>query len=232
MYKQPDQQPPDHPVLQLIWTHLNASKSGAALNQRWFERVIEARFEDMMNVQPQNMDELEQYAERASSSLIYLTQDAMGLEDDTVRRAGSHVGVATGLVTLLRGTYHHVHANKQWYLPADLCAAKGLDMDSIAHGVVDERQQHALADIVYEVAAQAHAHLDAGAKLLAQVQPSRERTRALYSLLPAVKTKLVLEVLQKERFDVMNPELLQRSGPQQLRHQFQLLKATWTGKFM
>src|SRR3546814_9915901 len=107
LYKNPEQQPPEHPVLQLIWAHLKDNKSGVQLNQRWFERVIEARFEDMMNAQPQDMAELEQYAERAASSLVYLTQDALGLEEDIIRRAGSHVGVATGLVTLLRGTYHH-----------------------------------------------------------------------------------------------------------------------------
>src|SRR3546814_772757 len=127
----------------------------------------------MMKVQPQDMDEFEQYAERAASSFVYLTQDALGLEEDIIRRAGSHVGVATGLVTLLRGTYHHVHAHKQWYLPADLCAEKGLDVHAIAEGSMTEQQQRTLADIVYEVAAQAHAHLDEGAKLLSQVQPSQ-----------------------------------------------------------
>lgn len=48
-------------------------------------------------------DDLEDYAEKAHSSLIYLILQMMQIGQQDVHYVGSHVGVCTGIVTLLRG---------------------------------------------------------------------------------------------------------------------------------
>lgn len=48
-------------------------------------------------------DDLEDYAEKAHSSLIYLILQMMQINQQDVHYVGSHIGVCTGIVTLLRG---------------------------------------------------------------------------------------------------------------------------------
>lgn len=59
------------------------------------------------------------YAEYTASSLLYLTLEAMGIRDATADHAASHIGKATGIVTILRGTRYHAN-NGTLYIPLDI----------------------------------------------------------------------------------------------------------------
>lgn len=53
------------------------------------------------------MDDLENYAEYGHSSILYLLLEVLGINNDQIQIAASHLGVSSGIVTLLRGYAHH-----------------------------------------------------------------------------------------------------------------------------
>jgi NADH dehydrogenase [ubiquinone] 1 alpha subcomplex assembly factor 6 len=59
----------------------------------------------------ETLDELEDFAEHTQSSMLYATLHTLKLtstnEDDNMAHAASHVGVSTGIVTLLRSIAYH-----------------------------------------------------------------------------------------------------------------------------
>lgn len=89
------------------------------LTRRWFERLLDARDQDLDRDEVQSLHELEVYTEQTASSLLYLTLECLGVRDDTADRVAGHAGVAIGLATLLRGTAYH-SSRQQSYLPEDL----------------------------------------------------------------------------------------------------------------
>ena len=55
----------------------------------------------------ETMDALENYAEFSHSSINYLLLEVLGIHDEQMQYAASHVGVASGITVLLRGFAHH-----------------------------------------------------------------------------------------------------------------------------
>lgn len=88
------------------------------LTRRWFERVLDARDQDLDIDQPASMVELEAYADKTAASLMYLTLECLGVRDAAADRAANHAGIAIGLATLLRGTPFHLQ-RQQLYLPEE-----------------------------------------------------------------------------------------------------------------
>jgi Squalene/phytoene synthase len=57
-----------------------------------------------LNVQQnQTLDEMEDFAENAHSSILYILLNMFGSTDEDMSFAASHVGVCSGMVTQLRG---------------------------------------------------------------------------------------------------------------------------------
>ncbi len=78
------------------------------LSIRLLQRCLEARYSDMMNNGIiETMDELENYAEFGHSSILYLLLEVLGINNEQIQYAASHLGVSSGIVTLLRGYSHH-----------------------------------------------------------------------------------------------------------------------------
>ena len=95
------------------------------LTTRWFERSLEARWDyfstlslhfsylsrlaDITNNGVyEDYNGLEDYAELAHSSLNYLMLELLGLRTDTsLQYAASHLGVSTGITTLIRSHPYH-----------------------------------------------------------------------------------------------------------------------------
>ena len=78
------------------------------LTKRYFERVIDSRYFDLNMIQPDTLSDVENLAEQAHSSILYLLLEAMGLRDEKTMIMASHVGVGTGIATFLRGTPQHI----------------------------------------------------------------------------------------------------------------------------
>ncbi|POM65226.1 Phytoene synthase [Phytophthora palmivora] len=128
------------------------------LTRRWFERLLDARDQDLDREDVQSLHELEVYAEQTASSLLYLTLECLGVRDDTADRVAGHAGVAIGLATLLRGTAYH-SSRRQSYLPEDLMNKHGVTIEDLLAAVEDPKLGEKIAPVVFNVARRAMGHL-------------------------------------------------------------------------
>ena len=79
------------------------------------------RQKDLTGAQPDTLTDLEDYAEDGHSSVLYLLLEALGVRDQESEYAASHIGVCSGITTILRGFPHHA-ANVSTCLSACLSA--------------------------------------------------------------------------------------------------------------
>eukprot|EP01041_Mallomonas_annulata_P011494 gene11494-24031_t len=214
------------------------------LSRHWFENCLEARASDLLQPQKDTLSDLESYCEQSHSSLHYLLLEAMSIKHEHAEFAASHVGVCSGLVTILRGTAFHA-SHGDVYLPEELLLKNNLTADLVLR-IAREREREregqtsssslpsqmtlehkkALAEVVYDIASQAHAHLDKAREIQREHQlPSN----AIFALLPAIRASLYLEQLRRVDFDPFSPAL---AAQQQhfLRLQLHLMYSRFTRK--
>ncbi|CAH0492622.1 unnamed protein product [Peronospora farinosa] len=175
------------------------------LTRRWFERLLDARDQDLDRNEVQNLQELEVYAEQTASSLLYLTLECLGVRDDTADQVAEHAGVAIGLATLLRGTAYH-SARQQSYLPEDLMSKHGVTSEDLLAAVEDPKKGEKVAPVVFDVACRAVEHVHQARSLRKEV-PSASRR----AFLPLVSSSLYLKELETANFNAFAPELQRRS---------------------
>jgi len=216
---------PAHPVARALAEAVQAHN----LTRRWLDRLLEARLQDLDNIQPTTMAELEDYAEHTASSLLYLTLESLGVRHQTADHAASHVGKATGITTLLRATKYHA-AQQSLYIPLELQREFKVNVNDILRGPQSPEAIQALSDVFFEVATQAHLHLEHAREMLASTPPSAAGPlpKATFTaLLPAVRTTMYLKALQKSGFDALDEGLLPRSH---FGYQVRLWLANWRGR--
>jgi phytoene/squalene synthetase len=170
------------------------------------------------------LDELEDYAEKAHSSILYLLLESMNIKDENLEYIASHVGVSYGIMILLRGFAYH-SSKGAIYIPRDVMTKCNLKPDVVIRGPRNEQEQICLNNAIFEVASQAFGHLDMARKLNAKGIPRD----SIYSLLPAVRSSLFLEDLRKVDFNPVHPTILQPSS--HLRFQLSILKSSWFKTF-
>lgn len=185
--------------------------------RRWIDRMLDAREADLRASQPATVAEIESYTENTAGSLLYLTLESLGVRDMKADHAASHVGKAIGLVTVLRGTPHHI-AKGRCYLPQDLVKEHKLNISEMMKGQPSDE----LAEIAFSVASTAKRHLNT-----ARNQTDLPES-ANPALLPALVCDQYLDRLRKVHFNLFDPRLA-KSGPLML--QFQMMKHSWRGTF-
>lgn len=153
------------------------------LTQRWLDRMIDARQDDLEDTQPQTMAAVEEYAEHTASSMMYLSLELLGVRDAHADHAASHAGKAIGIATGLNGL-PFLLASGQLGLPRDLMIKHGLRTRAFRHlsedalseqSGKDNPDRHvgekmtedqllagysAMVDVVFEMASAAHGHLE------------------------------------------------------------------------
>ena len=93
----------EHPVAFALQSSIRQKN----LNRRWIEKLIESRQMDISVEQHETLSDLETYAERSCSPILYLLLEILGISDEKADYAASHVGVSSGLVTSLRSLPHY-----------------------------------------------------------------------------------------------------------------------------
>lgn len=88
----------EHPVAHALQSSIRQKN----LNRRWIEKLIESRQMDVSIEQYETLSDLETYAERSCSPILYLLLELMGVNNEKADYAASHIGVSSGLVTCLR----------------------------------------------------------------------------------------------------------------------------------
>jgi len=188
------------------------------LSRDHFEALLAARASDLDAEAPATLAALEAYAEASSGRLVLLALEALGERSEASAAAGRAVGTAYALAGLLRAVPFHARA-RRLYLPRDLAEVEGLDVD---RGLFELRSSPALARIVGQVAARAHAQLAAARALAPQVP----RT-ALPALLPAVLAAADLARLKRAGYD---PFALRIARPDPWRS-WRLTLASFRGRY-
>ena len=209
----------NQPVVYALYKSINELN----LTLRWLQRTIEARQSDLSVDRYETLDELEDYAEKAHSSILYLILESMNIKDENVEYIASHIGVSYGLMTFLRGFAYH-SSKGAVYIPRDILSKCNLKPDVIVRGPRNEIEQSNLNNAIFEVASQAFGHLDMARKLNAKGIPKN----SMYALLPAVRSSMYLEELRKVDFNPIHPNIQSNS---QLNYQLSLMKATLLNKF-
>jgi NADH dehydrogenase [ubiquinone] 1 alpha subcomplex assembly factor 6 len=177
---------------------LAAAIRGRGLSRAHFERLIEARRQDLADAPLASLAALEAYAEASSASLVWLALEALGERGEAAMAAGRAVGIAYALVGLVRAVPFHARA-KRLYLPQDLSAAAGLRVD---RDLFELRSTAALREVVRAVATLAATHLAAVGKLHAEMPPA-----AKPALLPAVLAAADLKRLARASYDPLAARL-------------------------
>uniref|UniRef100_A0AAV2M9G5 NADH dehydrogenase (ubiquinone) complex I, assembly factor 6 n=1 Tax=Knipowitschia caucasica TaxID=637954 RepID=A0AAV2M9G5_KNICA len=171
------------------------------LTKSWLLRIIREREKDLEDRAYRNLSELETYSENTQSSLLYLLLEAVGIKDVHADHAASHIGKAQGIVTCLRATPYHC-SRRRVYLPMDLC---------LQHGVSQEQflrfsREQSVRDVVFDIASQAHAHLQHARSFRHNVPP-----HAAPAFLHTVSLEDYLQRLRRVDFDVFHPSLQKRN---------------------
>lgn len=189
------------------------------------------------------MRPLRSYAENTASSLLYLLLEIAGIRAgrdvkgvNELGHTASHVGKAVGICTLLRSLGHpppggHIGFQDCCVLPADVMRKYLLSHSVIERGPKTEKEAHALAECVFEVATVAKGHMDVAGEGLAAAREKGDGTLAagaFTALLPGVRAAWYLETLEKCQFDPFDPRLRPRSP---LAFQLRLGRSVFREKF-
>ena len=191
--------PPKQPVSVLL-AHAAESlhrrtEGHETLSLNWFLRIISEREKYINNNPYPTLESLERYAENTYSTLLYLTLQALPLNSITADHVASHIGKASGIVTVLRGlpliafpapTNHHsndaglnpdVAAQRQRsrqgavLLPLDVMAEAGVrEEDVLRKGAEAE----GLRDAVFQVATRASDHLITARTMIQNLRKGQE----------------------------------------------------------
>jgi NADH dehydrogenase [ubiquinone] 1 alpha subcomplex assembly factor 6 len=183
-----------HSVVEALTTTIRAG----ALTRAHFERLVDAREQDLAEAPPASLAALQDYAEATSARLVYLALESLGIRDDpAAEKAGYHIGIAYALSGLLRAMPFQARAGRL-IIPADITVQTALD--SADYRAL--RSTPALRSAAAEIAAVASRHLAS-----ARAHRHSIARRALPVLLPAIVAERSLARLRQAGYDPFDPAL-------------------------
>lgn len=192
----------EHPTAQALSSVISEHK----ISKSWLKRSVEARIKDASredNHIPETIEELEKYAEDTVSTLLYTTLQAGGIRSTTADHAASHIGKASGLLLLLKSLpYHASHGGRFSYIPAEVAAKHDLLIKLGGRLEIRMEPSEALSSAVFEIASVANMHLQKARDLAGSVP-----NEASPVLLPAVPAQVLLNSLERRKFNVFDPGL-------------------------
>jgi phytoene synthase len=203
------------PRQQPIAKELAAAVAGYGPAHYHFERLIDARTQDLYEAPPADLAALEAYADATAASLSNLCLTVLGVGDSESFAAARSAAIAWALVGLARAVPFHATLRRV-HLPADLLTAQGASAEDVIHG----RKPAAIRQVIAAVSERAAMHLR-------EARERRVTRAALPVLLPAALADLYLRRLHQAGHDPHHL-LLQVSGP---RKQLRLLVKASIGRF-
>nr|XP_056710516.1 NADH dehydrogenase (ubiquinone) complex I, assembly factor 6 [Euleptes europaea] len=188
---------PKQPVARELWKAVKRQH----LTKKWFMKIIDEREKNLDDRAYRNIKELEAYAENTQSSLLYLTLETLGVKNIHADHAASHIGKAQGIVTCLRATPFHASRGKV-FLPMDTCMLHSVSQEDF----VRHKQEQKVKDVIYDLASQAHVHLEHARSFRGSVP-----LKAFPAFLYTVALEDYLNKIQRVDFDMFHPSLHRKS---------------------
>ena len=124
------------------------------LGRAHFERLIEAREQELEETPPQSLALLEGFAASSSAPLVALALESLGVRGEAATAAAEACGTGWALTGLLRAVPFHAR-QRRLYLPADLMAEAGVE----AGELLERGSTRGLTLVVRRIAERAEAHL-------------------------------------------------------------------------
>lgn len=215
----------EHPTARALSSVISEHK----ISKHWLKRSVEARINDAnrdANDIPERIEDLEKYAEDTSSTLLYLTLQAGGIQSTAADHAASHIGKASGLLLLLKSLPYHASRDFS-YIPADVAARHGLLVTRHGKSEVQIEPGQDLSEAVFEVASVANIHLQKARELAGKVP-----AEALPVLLPAVPVQVLLDSLRRHNFNVFDSRIARGvMGISPMWYQLKLRWYAWRNKY-
>ncbi|KAJ0048068.1 hypothetical protein Pint_16178 [Pistacia integerrima] len=194
----------EHPTAQALASVVSEYK----ISKGWLKRSVQARINDANREAtdiPDDIEELEKYAEDTVSTLLYMTLQAGGVMSTAADHVASHVGKASGLLLLLKSLPYHASRNRHFpYIPAKVAAKHGLLVKEGDRSEIRLDSREGLCDAVFEMASVANVHLLKARELAGKVPDEARKV-----LLEAVPAQVLLDSLRRVHFDVFDPRLSQ-----------------------
>ncbi|KAG9036994.1 hypothetical protein FRB95_007289 [Tulasnella sp. JGI-2019a] len=195
-----EDRPPHHPIAEALY---RASKD-SNIPAYHLKRIIDARDRDLFAPTYMSIDNVTDYAEATSSTMLYSLLSILNLsKSDTFSHAASHIGVASSFVTLLRGLPFHA-SKRRMIIPADLSSKNGVQEEDVFRS---GGSAEGIADAVYDFATVANDHLITAREMF---KDGGVPEAAMPIFLHAVPASSYLESLEKVNFDAFDPRLQQR----------------------
>ena len=160
------------------------------------EDLIDARAFDLYDDPMQSLAELEQYAQRTSSTLIELAARILadGREPGIATLAG-HAGIAYAVAGLMLAMPIHA-ARGQSYLPAELMRRYGAEPADVRDG----KESTELRAVLAELRLRARGHLDAARAVLATAPAA-----VAPALLPVALVRPALDRMERRSYRPFHP---------------------------
>ena len=187
------------------------------LSREHFDRLIDAREFDLGDTPPASAQELQDYAEDTSSTLMRLALEILGQRTGAAHEAAKDIGVAWALSGLLRAVVFHARSKRQ-YLPADLMREARADPADL----FELRGGPALATVAEDLADLARVALSCGR----EIRPDVPR-RAIPALLPGMLADMYLKRMARQGHDLF----LRAIEISQPTRQLRLLRAIILGRY-
>lgn len=183
--------------------------SGVQLTKPYLLRMIAERERTIDNPSYYALSNLESYAEKTYSTLLYLQLESLDLRKPALDDIAQHIGLATGITNILRGFPYFIGKGSV-SLPVEICTKHGLKQDDL----LKRRDVDGLNDAVFEVATRANDHLISAKVMLKELQENKKSAKdaelARPVFLSAVPTQMFLARLEKFNFDPTEPKLMKR----------------------
>ncbi|CAH2285603.1 NADH dehydrogenase (ubiquinone) complex I, assembly factor 6 isoform X1 [Pelobates cultripes] len=188
---------PHHPVA----LELSKAVQKHKLTKRWLTRIVDERENNLDNRAYGSLKDLETYAENTQSSLLYLILETLDVRDVHSDHAASHIGKAHGIITCLRAVPYH-SSRRQVFLPVDICMLHGTSQEDF----IRCSQEKNVKDVIFDVASQAHVHLEHARSFKRKVQG---KAFAAFNITVALDS--YLKKLRKADFNIFHPSLQRKN---------------------
>ncbi|KIN93377.1 hypothetical protein M404DRAFT_17302 [Pisolithus tinctorius Marx 270] len=190
--------PPRHPIA----IALHQVTQNSHLAQYHFQRMIDAREEELFSPTHLTVESMTAHAESTSSTFFYLILSMLRQESAIFSHAASHLGIAQSFATFLRALPFHASKGVM-VIPAEITAKHGVKQQEVFSKHATSKE---LEDAVFELATIANDNMmtaremfkETGGKVPQAVMP-------LFSA--AIPTASILTRLESVNFDVFHPSL-------------------------
>lgn len=162
------------------------------LTRSHFDTLIDAREDDLTELAPPTLADLERYCDRTTTPLIRLQLETLGVAGGAAHHAAKNLGIAWALTGLIRAVPFHAR-QRRVYLPTEMVEEVAVEM-----GDLFELRPHAgLAKAVERLAACARTRL-----MEAKSTAGRVEKAARPPLMLATLAQGYLTAIEKSNYDV------------------------------